>query len=63
MVIGSLRAELETLWNVNLMGAFLFNSKQADLEGPLWWNVDFAGFADGTRKKDENNTILLALKE
>lgn len=44
---GDISTELETLRNVNPVGAFLLHSKQATIEAPLWWNVEYVGFSKG----------------
>lgn len=36
MASGDISSELETLWNVNPMGAFLLHSKHVTIEGPIW---------------------------
>lgn len=57
LAFDGLHKDLEPLWNVNLMGAILLLSKNADVSGPLWWNVEFVGFSDGACEMSHNRMI------
>lgn len=56
-----INSDLELLWNVNPVGAYLLYSKHASKEGPNFWNVDYIGFVDGAWKKDVNNNIVAGI--
>lgn len=58
LAFGGIHKDLEILWGVNPIGAFLLNSKRANDIGPVWWIVQFIGFTDGAWKKQQHGAIL-----
>lgn len=52
-----IRNELEVLWRVYRVGAFRLNYEKSDDQGPLWWDVKYKGFTNGTWKKLDNGLV------
>lgn len=49
---GKMIKEMQSLWFVNPMGAFLLLSKRNEKIGHVWWNVEYVGFTDDVLGKD-----------
>lgn len=54
---GKMIKELQNLWFVNPMGAFLVLSKKIGDKGPVWWNVEYIGFTDGAWERLESGLV------
>lgn len=54
---GAIKNELQQLWYVNQMGAFLLHCKRNNDSSLTWWNVEYVGFSDGAWKKLSNGLI------
>lgn len=60
---GGLREELEGLWRVNPMRAFLLRSKKSDETYWVWWNTNFIGYTDRAWKKLSTGAICSSIGE
>lgn len=54
---GGLSGDLQNLWLVNPMGAFLLHCRKCNEKGPIWWNSEYIGFADGSWERSGDGHI------
>lgn len=52
-----LSKDLQELWSVNPMGAFLLHCKKKNEIGPIWWNSEFIGFTDGAWERTKEGQV------
>lgn len=54
--------DLQDLWLVNPIGAFLLHCKKNNETGPIWWNSEFIGFTDGAWERSKEGQVKSGMR-